>query len=80
MEYSNGQVHVGSRCTPRHTHTHTQSAHTHTCYLTIRSVDLLILETGVPVAGLPLPSSHESLTQAGRLDLPRDSQATHPDL
>lgn len=62
------------------THTHTQSAHTHTCYLTIRSVDLLILETGVPVAGLPLPSSHESLTQAGRLDLPRDSQATHPDL
>lgn len=62
MEYSNGWAYVGSRCTPRHTHPKC----THTCYLTIRSVDLL-----VPAAGLHLPWAHESLTQAGGLDLLR---------
>lgn len=58
-----------------HPDTHTPSA-----YTPATSVDLLILETGVPAAGLRLPWSHESLTQAGGLGLPRDSQSTHPDL
>lgn len=67
MEESNGWAHVGSRCTPRHTH----QKCTHTCYLTIRSVDPLTLDTGVPAAGLSLHWSHESLAQAGGLGLPR---------
>lgn len=65
MEESNGWAHVGSRCIPRHTH----PMCTHTCYLTIRSVDLLTLDTGVPAAGLSLRWSHESLTQTGVFSL-----------
>jgi hypothetical protein len=37
-----------------HPDTNTHPKCTHTCYLTIRSVDLFILENGVlPAAGLP---------------------------
>lgn len=57
-----------------HPDTHTPSAHT-----PATSVDLLFLETGVPVAGLHLPGPM-SHSPAGGPGLPGDSQSTHPDL
>lgn len=76
MEESNGWAHGGSRCTPRHTHPKC----THTCYLTIRSVDLLTLGTGVPAAGLSLRRS--LMSHSPRLvgwACPEPPQSTHPD-